>query len=764
MKILVALAILIMGMSGLVAQMVLLRELLIVFSGNELSIGIVLANWLILEAFGCFFLGRRVEKTKNKLEAFISLTFLFSLSLPVGVYLTRILKNILGISLGESLGFLPMLYSSFLILLPTSISHGALFTFSCQIYSVFFTRDASSIGKVYLYETIGTIAGGIIWTYLLIPYLHTFQIIGCIWILNLSVGTALIAPYWKSGKLQKIITVTSCLFLTLGSYSIFGGGADKLHQLSIKAQWRKHYLVHYQNSIYGNISIVENQGQYIFFLDGIPKIITPVPDIGFVEEFVHLPLLTHRAPQKILILSGGAGGVINEILKHPSVKEVEYLELDPLLLELIRKFSTPLTEKELTDRRVKIKHIDGRLFFKVTRDKYDLIFVGLKNPANLRTNRFFTKEFFAIAKKRLTKDGILVITLPGSLTYLTNELKNLNACIFNTLKSVFPYVRVFPGDNTNLFLSSNSKGLFSLDKLEVVTRLNERNIKTAVPVARHIEKKLHPGWQEWFLELLKGSTRRLNYDFQPVGTFYSISHWSALFSPYLRGLFNWLEGINLWLFFALFIIFIGFFFLAHFKNINLSSGSIPLCIATTGFAGMIFDLGLIFTFQSIYGYVFSWIGLLVTSFMTGTAAGAMIITSLLSRIKDCLKFFIRIDLTIICFSFGLPFVFLLLYPSLSSSEIFLSLRVLFLILSFVCGILIGAQFPLANKISLSKEPNLSKTAGLLYSSDLVGGWLGGIVGSLVLLPLLGLLGSWMVVVLLKLGSFITVTSKSSLTK
>jgi spermidine synthase len=71
MKNCLGIAILTMGFSGLVAQMLLLRELLVVFSGNEFSIGIILANWLILEAFGSFFLGKRAEKTKNKIETFV---------------------------------------------------------------------------------------------------------------------------------------------------------------------------------------------------------------------------------------------------------------------------------------------------------------------------------------------------------------------------------------------------------------------------------------------------------------------------------------------------------------------------------------------------------------------------------------------------------------------------------------------------------------------------------------------------------------------
>jgi spermidine synthase len=293
--------------------------------------------------------------------------------------------------------------------------------------------------------------------------------------------------------------------------------------------------------------------------------------------------------------------------------------------------------------------------------------------------------------------------------------------------------------------------------------LDERDIKANVLVARHIEKKLHPGWQDWFLGFLEGSTRKINRDFEPLGMFYSVSHWNALFAPYLSRLFRWFEKINLLMFFVLFVFFVAIFFLVRSKNMELFGSGIPLCIATTGFAGMIFDLALIFTFQSIYGYVFSWIGLLVASFMAGAAAGAMIITSLLSRIKDCLKFFINTDLTIICFSLGLPFIFLMLHPYLGSPGVFLFLKMLFLIISFICGFLIGAQFPLANKVYLKDDSSLSKTAGILYSSDLLGGWLGGVVGGVVLLPVLGLLGSCVVVVLLKLCSFIIITAHARAT-
>ena len=756
-------AILTMGFSGLVAQMLLLRELFVVFSGNELSIGIVLANWLILEAAGCFLGGKLADRTRNKIGTFAGLTILFSLSLPAAVYVTRVLKGIIGISIGESIGSWPILYSSLLILLPVSVSHGALFTLNCKIYAISFGSDAAAIGKVYVYETIGTILGGIAWTYFMIPYLNAFQMAVGLAILNFLAVLVILADYWQANRLQKAITVTSGLFLFLSSYLLISGGADKLHHLSIEAQWPGHNIVHYQNSIYGNTAVLQSGAQYLFFSDGIPNLITPIPDIEFVEKFVHLPLLAHPDPKRLLILSGGAGGVIDEALKHPSLELLEYAELDPLFLELVRKFPTPLTENELTHPKVKVRPIDGRLLLKRTENKYDLILVGLSDPSDLQTNRFFTQEFFSLAHKKLNADGILVLGLPGSLSYANHELKNLNACIYNTLTSVFPHIRVFPGDGTNLFLSSNSEEISLVDATRLVDRLNDRGIGVNVLVPRHIMKKLHPGWQGWFSGFLEGGTRKINRDFKPLGMFYSVSHWNALFAPYLCNLFRWFEKINLKMFIIVFVVLVSLIIWGRHLNRALFGSGIPLCIATTGFAGMILDLALIFTFQSIYGYVFAWIGLLVTSFMVGTAAGAMIITWLLSRITNCLRYFIKTDLTIIGFALALPFIFRGLHPYLVSPGLFLFLKILFLLISFVSGFLIGAQFPLANKIYLEHESSLSQTAGVLYSSDLLGGWLGGVVGGVVLLPVLGLVGSCVVVVLLKLLSFLILTAHARAT-
>ena len=272
-------AILVKGFSGLVAQIILLRELLIVFSGNELSIGIILANWLILGAFGSYVLGRRAERSKYTLEVFTVITVLFSFSLLIAIYLARTLKGAMDISIGESIGFLPMLFSSFLILSAVSILQGALFTYSCRIYSLFSSPGASSVGRVYVYETVGTIIGGIACTYFLITYVNSFQAATGLALLNFVICFVLLAPSWKKGLFQKTVLAVLSVLILFSGYSLFADQADKLHHYSIKAQWKKQNVVHYQNSQYGNICVLENEGQYSFFLDGIPNLITPVPDI-----------------------------------------------------------------------------------------------------------------------------------------------------------------------------------------------------------------------------------------------------------------------------------------------------------------------------------------------------------------------------------------------------------------------------------------------------------------------------------------------------
>ncbi|MCJ7705010.1 MAG: spermine synthase, partial [Desulfobacterales bacterium] len=333
-------SLLIMGASGIVAQIVLLRELLISFLGNELTLGIILANWLILEAIGSFIIGQSVEKVKKKMEAYVFLQIFFSVALPFSIYLCRIFKNILLSTPGEGLGFIPILYSSFLILLPVSISHGALFTYGSKLYSRYERDGATSIGKVYILETIGSIIGGLLITFLLVQYFNSFEIAFIISLINALVSVSLLWPEKKPlFQIRHLSCFLSILYVILFLFLLFSPLSNKIHRSSLQLQWRGLNVIHNENSIYGNITVTQRGEQFTFFTDGLPSITTPVPDIASIEDLVHFSMLFHEKPESALILSGGAGGMIHEILKYP-VTRLDYVELDPLLLKLIQQFPT----------------------------------------------------------------------------------------------------------------------------------------------------------------------------------------------------------------------------------------------------------------------------------------------------------------------------------------------------------------------------------------------------------------------------------------
>jgi spermidine synthase len=748
-------SLLLMGLSGITAQIVLLRELLVSFLGNELTLGVILASWLILVAAGSFLAGKSVEKVQRKLEVFVVLQLIFSVAFPFVIFLCRVFKNILLATPGEALGFAPILYSSLLILSPMTLPYGALFTYGCKLYDQSTEESAASIGKVYIIETVGSMIGGLLITFLLIQYLNPFTIAFSISLLNslMSIFLLWLKPKSSKTSFQKALMIPSILLSFLFGYGLFPQNSNAIHQSSILSQWRGLNVIHYENSIYGNITVTKRGEQYTFFTDGVPSITTPIPDIASIEDFVHFPMLFHEKPESILILNGGAGGMIHEILKYP-VKRMDYVELDPLLLKLFQEFPTSLTQSELSDKRVKIHYMDGRLFVQRTGGRFDIIFIGLSAPQSLQTNRLFSSEFFAMVKRKMNPHGIFVLSLPGSLTYISPELRDLNGCILDTLKSVFGSVRIIPGE-VNLYLASASDFLEKITSREIITRFEERKIQTNLVTKNYIEYRLHERWLQWFQQSMGGRKIHINSDFHPLGVFFNLSYWNALFSPYLTGIFKWFGGFHLTLTIVKIILITLLLAIIFIKIPQQSRHAVTYSIFTTGLTGMIFSLAMIFTFQTFYGYLYHQIGLLVAIFMAGIAFGSFLISNRLHRLKEDSFLFLKIEILIILFATLLPFIFMTPSSQLENKAVSSLFYTGFLVISFLAGMFTGLQFPLAVKIYLdnpARKEKLGQTAGLLYGADLFGGFFGGLLGGVLLLPLLGLKETCFMMAMLKISS------------
>lgn len=739
MKIRLYFTLLLMGFTSLLAQTLLIREFLIGFYGNELIIGLILANWVILVAIGSISLSRPSLKTKRPIIIYASLQAAIALYLPVNIFLIRNVKNLLGLNLGEGVGILTAGLSSFFILAPLSIFIGAQFPLGCRILSDYSKKPLEATGKVYILEAIGYIFAGPILTYIFITKLNAFQIVLLLGSINLLCGLLLL-KYEKGDTFKNLLSVILALGLGLViiMLSVF---STRINSLSINKEWRKQKVVEYRNSIYSNLVVTESHKQYTFYSDGVPIITTPLPDIEFTEEFVHFTCLSHANPKELLILSGGVGGVIKEILKHP-INRVDYAELDPLLINLIKKYPTPITQEELSDPRLNIKYIDGRRYVHLTNSSYDVILVNLPMPSTLQLNRFFTKEFFSSIKSILKESGVFGFRLPGSLSYIGEDLRNLNGSILNTLQSEFPFVKVIPGDY-NLYLAS--KNNFEINPEIFISRLKERSIESHLLSGPYLNYRLDPAWFKWFKNSMgEISQIRKNLDLLPSAVFYSISYWNAQFSQKVENFFRYLDKLNFRVLISV-ILLLGLCLLIFERAFTkLKKMSIGFAIATTGFVGMAINLIIIFAYQSFYGFVFYHLALLFTAFMAGLGLGGWLITRNLFRIKKELLFFLIIELIILGFSLLLVplFIYLDKFPAGNLSFIFF-------LLSAMIGFLVGSEFPLANKIYWQDKTSFNSSAGILYFLDLLGAFAANLIVSVALVPVIGIVKTCILLMVLK---------------
>ncbi len=766
------LALLLMGFTGTLAQVIMIRELLVTFYGNELSIGIILGNWLILEAAGSFFLGRIANKPERSVDAYVALQFAIAIFLPLAVYGARVAKTMLGIPVGEMVGLFPVFYSSLLLLAPLSLADGAKFTIGCRIYSNLTKETAHSIARVYIYEAIGAVIGGVLLAFLIIPHFHSIEVALGVGGLNL-ISAILLITLFKKSFLPKLranhrfgvsFLSRSAYFLLVGiillastGYVLFSPKADEIHNLSTHTQWQGYDLQYYQNSNYGNIAVTKRGEEFTFYSDGIPIATAPHPDEAFVEELAHLPMLFHYSPRKVLIVGGGIGGLINEVVKHP-VEKVDYAELDPLIIEAAHSFATPLTEFELSNPRVAVHYLDGRLFMSRSQECYDVIIINLPSPSTLQLNRFYTKEFFEMAEVALNRDGILAVTCPGSLSYMGEELANLNACVYRTLHDIFPYVRAIPGE-TNLFLASPSTGISTVQDALLVQRLQDRALKTRLLTDFHIRYKLDKARANWLLNSLDQVPEgRINQDLSPSGLFYDISLWSALVSHRFEGVFKLMGKANLWVFLIPLAIFMVAFFAVRRRIPKLGAASVAVTIVTTGFAGMAFDMVLILAFQSLYGYVYQMIALLTAVFMVGLAIGSTMMTRIMSRVTNNRSLLIKLESLILAYSILVPVILVVFHSHLGEPVIFALVQAVILFLSLVSGVLVGSEFPLANKIYLKGRGRVGKVAGGLYACDLLGAWVGALAVSIWLIPVLGIVNTCILIACLKVVSLVLVVT------
>ncbi|MGE5325729.1 MAG: fused MFS/spermidine synthase [Deltaproteobacteria bacterium] len=726
------------GFTAILAQIVLMRELMVVFYGNEISLGIILANWLLWTALGSGVLGRLAGRARNPQKHLAVLQCAVAFAFPLTIFAVRASKAFAHTIPGEVLGPGPMLLTSLAVLSVFCSASGMLFVAGAAVFArECKTSAVTASSSVYLWEAAGSGAGGLLASLLLVRYLGSFDIASVVCLLNLLAASLIL----QSVRVRRAMIA---LLLAAFAFLVFPN-LDKWFERSSQARlWQGLNVVESQNSVYGNLAVVKTEGALSLYQNGL--VLFTVPDPATAEEVVHFALLQHPAPRSLLLIGGGLNGSLAQALRHSTLERVDYVELDPTIFDLAHDHFPAEWSLIRSHARVQIHAADGRLFLKTSAQTYDVVILDLPDPETAQLNRFYTLDFFREVAAHLNPGGVFSFQLRGAEDYISPELGDFLRCVRKTLGEVFPQVTFIPG-STFHFFAAKQAGILATGPRDLQARLNSRGLHTLYVREYYIPYRMMPDrMHEADIETQPRAATPVNRDFTPIAYYFDVALWSGRFDQNLRRVFIWLAGIRFaWIISAAGLVMLG---LAGTlgglaRKEDRSRRAAGFCVGTTGFTLMALEILLLLGFQAVFGYVYFQLAILIAAFMAGIAAGSW--AALRQSPEKATQQNPRRDLvtltllqTVVTFSPLLLFVLLAGFAQLRNSlGLWLAGQISFPLLALLSGMLGGCQFPIASRVFFSGSTHGAQHSGTLYALDLAGACLGAVAISVYLVPVFG---------------------------
>jgi len=192
-----------------------------------------------------------------------------------------------------------------------------------------------------------------------------------------------------------------------------------------------------QQSPFQKVEILDSDSTLgkILTLDGL-MMTTEGDEYFYHEMMAHIPLCSHKNPKSVLVIGGGDGGTIKEVLKHDTVEKVVLCEIDGMVINACKKF-LPTIAGKLDDPRVEVLVEDAIEFIKTKANEYDVVLIDSADPMGPGEG-LFTQEFYTNVKKSLKKGGIISAQSESPVVN-QEEIKKMYAL----LKKVFPITSTF---------------------------------------------------------------------------------------------------------------------------------------------------------------------------------------------------------------------------------------------------------------------------------------------------------------------------------
>ena len=730
------------GCLGIAGQLVLLRELMAAYGGNELSAGVTVAAWILCEALGAWLAGRPRFSPPSSLLPALSV-FCSLAAVPAAI----LVRPMFGVLPGETLSIPVLLLATFLVVLLPAASHGALFVTAAA-------HRPQGIASAYVWEGIGTALAGLA-CFLLLSRLPSISVVA------LSALPLIVAAGVRHGLTRKKWTNWSLGFGALASVVLltFGQSAEKL---AWAAAWRGQRVAEVANSPYGKIVRLTRAGQQLILYDGLPVLAVPPIQTERIEELSLLPVLCQPAPHRVLVLGSDLAVPVALARFRPDIN-VAAVQLDPLLARTC--LAALSSDSSLLPHRFSLTIADPVSFLRATPDTFDCIILTDAAPISLGSSRLFAAEFYRLCRLRLAPGGILATAGPGDPTGLSPDLAGLLSTRLRTLKTAFGHVLPVAADFP-LLLASDQPPHIAAESL--VPRLVGLSERPRLVDSSYVASLLDPFRQEAFASILQTDVqgqrsslaseaavgqRDVSTVAYPRELFLNMVRENRLVSPAFGALYARLGSSSI-VHRSSFIVLLLITTLLVVDVVGARAGgrrfNRGFAIMTSGFSGAAVSSLLLFTWQVRFGSIFSGLALLVTAFMLGTVVGGFLGNRSPRAPRSS--------------PLAADYAFLAADLVLTACAVLVMVLIrngpagAFLGVNCLAGACLGFQFAVAGSMvrspssTVTAPESVARRAGILTALDLAGGSLGGILTALVVVPVFGITAAALVAGAVKLTS------------
>lgn len=263
------------------------------------------------------------------------------------------------------------------------------------------------VSQVLSLDYLGALAASVAFPLLLVPKLGLVRTSLLFGVLNAAVGlwsTWLLAPLLGNPLRLRVKAVLLTVFLLVGF--VLGDRLTTFYEDQLYAD----DVVHASSSPYQRIVLTRGKRGFSLFLNGNLQFAS-IDEYRYHESLVHPAMVRAGKVERVLILGGGDGLAAREVLRHPQVRSVTLVDLDPAITGLATNYGelARLNGHALSDSKVRVLNTDAMRFLAEGDEQYDVVVVDFPDPNNFSLGKLYTTGFYKLLKKRLAPDGVAVV-------------------------------------------------------------------------------------------------------------------------------------------------------------------------------------------------------------------------------------------------------------------------------------------------------------------------------------------------------------------